>query len=97
MGYFIIVRECVGAQNPKLAEDSRRTSQLLATRAVKMGIEIGMSNEAIQQKLLVLQKEQHVLMKFSCGNIKSVYDVNAGRCVRVVLHEDEVLKDYLNQ
>jgi hypothetical protein len=47
MGYFTIVKQCIGNQDTKLSERTGQVIRLVGERAIKLGLDIGMSNEAI--------------------------------------------------
>src|SRR6266702_886828 len=47
IGYFSIVKQCIGNQDAKLSESTAQVIRVVGERAVKLGLDIGMSNEAI--------------------------------------------------
>src|SRR6266699_3400027 len=86
IGYFSIVKQCIGNQDAKLSESTAQVIRVVGERAVKLGLDIGMSKE-----------EQLELMQHNCATIKPVVDRYANRCKEVLLHQDAVLQEYLNR
>jgi hypothetical protein len=95
IGYFTIVKQCIGNQDAKLSETTQQVIHLVGERAIKLGLDIGMSNEAIVARSTTSKEEQLALMQRSCATIKPVVDRYENRCKEVLLHQDAVLKEYL--
>ena len=95
MGYFTIVKQCVGNQDAKLSERTGQVIRLVGERAIKIGLDIGMSNEAILARSSASKEKQLALMQHGCATIKPVSDRYGNRCKEVLLHQDAVLKEYL--
>jgi hypothetical protein len=95
IGYFSIVKQCIGNQDAKLSERTGEVIRLVGERAIKLGLDIGMSNEAIVARSSTSKAEQLALMRHSCTAIKPVVDRYENRCKEVLLHQDAVLKEYL--
>ena len=94
IGYFNIVKQCIGNQDAKLSETTARVIHLVGERAIKLGLDIGMSNEAIVARSAASKEEELALMQHSCTTIKPVVDRYENRCKEVLLHQDAVLKEY---
>jgi hypothetical protein len=97
IGYFTIVKQCIGNQDAKLSEHTEQVIRLVGERAIELGLDIGMSNEAILARSSASKEEQLALMQHSCATIKPVVDRYGNRCKEVLLHQDAVLKEYLNR
>lgn len=97
MGYFTIVKQCIGNQDATLSERTKEVIGLVGERAIKLGLDIGMSNEAIVARASATKEEQLTLMQHSCAQIKSVVDRYKNRCEEVLRNQDAVLKEYLNR
>ena len=95
IGYFNIVKQCIGNQDAKLSETTAQVIHLVGERAIKLGLDIGMSNEAIVARSAASKEEELALMQHSCTTIKPVVDRYENRCKEVLLHQDAVLKEYL--
>jgi hypothetical protein len=95
IGYFNIVKQCIGNQDAKLSETTAQVIRRVGERAIKLGLDIGMSNEAIVARSAASKEEELALMQHSCGTIKPVVDRYENRCKEVLLHQDAVLKEYL--
>jgi hypothetical protein len=95
IGYFTIVKQCIGNQDAKLSETTQQVIHLVGERAIKLGLDIGMSNEAIVARSATSKEEQLALMQRNCATIKPVVDRYENRCKEVLLHQDAVLKEYL--
>ena len=95
IGYFTIVKQCIGNQDAKLSETTQQVIHLVGERAIKLGLDIGMSNEAIVARSATSKEEQLALMQRNCATIKPVVDRYENRCKEVLLHQDAVMKEYL--
>ena len=95
IGYFSIVKQCIGNQDAKLSETTAQVIRQVGERAIKLGLDIGMSNEAIVARSAASKQEELALMQHSCATIKPVVDRYENRCKEVLLHQDAVLKEYL--
>ncbi len=97
IGYFSIVKQCIGNQDAKLSESTAQVIRVVGERAIKLGLDIGMSNEAIVARSSASKEEQLALMQHNCATIKPVVDRYANRCKEVLLHQDAILQEYLNR
>jgi hypothetical protein len=97
IGYFTIVKQCIGNQDAKLSERTAQVIRLAGERAIKLGLDIGMSNEAILARSSTSKQEELALMQNSCATMKPVVDRYENRCKEVLLHQDAVLKEYLDR
>ena len=95
IGYFNIVKQCIGNQDAKLSETTAQVIRQVGERAIKLGLDIGMSNEAIVARSAASKEEELALMQHNCATIKPVVDRYENRCKEVLLHQDAVLKEYL--
>ena len=95
IGYFNIVKQCIGNQDAKLSETTAQVIRQVGERAIKLGLDIGMSNEAIVARSAASKEEELALKQHSCATIKPVVDRYENRCKEVLLHQDAVLKEYL--
>jgi hypothetical protein len=69
----------------------------LLARALQIGQDIGMSNDAIAARFKTVSDDQVTKMKKSCDNLPVINGEHATRCIQLRNNPDSILEEYLKR
>ncbi|WP_265517591.1 hypothetical protein [Nitratireductor luteus] len=97
IAYNTIVAGCVRPQDTALADKYDQVAEHLLPLSHQAGYVIGMSQDAIDSRLLMEYGEMKRLIQNSCTNISSLISRHAYPCKQVTENADSVLLEYLER
>jgi len=93
--YYNLMGQCIGNQDPALAQQSNKTAGHLIGVLHPLGRGIGMTDDAMKSRLLLEIKQMQGEINDNCINVSSLLARHAMRCKQVVENGDSILKEYL--
>lgn len=83
--YYTIIAQCLGneAKGVELSKSYRENAEILLDRAMILGKEVGLKNEAVTARLQIAFDEQMTSIDNNCINNSILYSRHAERCRRI--------------